>query len=761
MHRARRWWAVTVVAIALASSAALQPQTPSAAQEPGRRQILDTMKRATVFMVESVSTNGGYVWSYLPDLSRRWGELEARDTMIWVQPPGTPAMGHLFLDAYHATGDEYYYQAAEKAANALIWGQLPSGGWNYMIDFGGDRSLRDWYDTIGRNAWRLEEFQHYWGNGTFDDAGTAEAAKLLLRLYVEKRDPKFKPALDKAIQFVVESQYPIGAWPQRYPLKSEFARHGKPDYTSYLTFNDDVAAENIDFLIMAYQALGDPRLLDPIIRGMNAFLVTQQGPPQAGWALQYTPDLKPSGARTYEPNALVTHTTARNIELLIQFYRLTGDTKFLARVPEALEWLKSVELPAGVAPEGRTHPTFIEIGTNKPLYVHREGSNAVNGRYFVDYNPKNTIGHYSAFRRVDLPGLRKQYEEAKAESPESLAKKSPLSAGGGAGSLARYFTVPSSPPASGAGKVMADLNARGFWNAPLEYTSHPYRGDGSPKAVPGDFSTAHVGDDSDTSPFRDDKLMGISTAAYIRNMGMLIRALDASGPSTLKKDQIAERPAREVVLLQREHVTGQRSQVLWRLDNLATIDGVPATTIGQPRVVKTDIGPAVEFNGTSDGLLLDANPLAGLDRFAIEVVVAPASGGAEEQRFLHFEDSPPAAGTASRALLELRMDPRGVWSLDTYLRHREVGLTLLDRAKTHDAGRWAVVALTYDGKTMAHYVNGERELTGEIAFAPIGAGRTSIGVRLNRVSWFKGRIHSIRISPRALTSAELMSVPQT
>ncbi len=227
--------------------------------------------------------------------------------------------------------------------------------------------------------------------------------------------------------------------------------------------------------------------------------------------------------------------------------------------------------------------------------------------------------------------------------------------------------------------------------------------------------------------------MGISTAAYIRNMGMLIRALDGS----------------------------QRSQVLWRLDNLATIDGVPATTIGQPRVVKTDIGPAVEFNGTSDGLLLDANPLAGLDRFAIEVVVAPAPGGAEEQRFLHFEDSPPAAGTASRALLELRMDPRGVWSLDTYLRHREVGLTLLDRAKTHEAGRWAVVALTYDGKTMAHYVNGQRELTGEIAFAPLGAGRTSIGVRLNRVSWFKGRIHSIRISPRALTSAELMSVPQT
>ena len=74
---------------------------------------------------------------------------------------------------------------------------------------------------------------------------------------------------------------------------------------------------------------------------MNAFLVTQQGPPQPGWALQYTLDLKPSGARSYEPNALVTHTTAANIELLVRFYRLTGETKFLARIPEAIDWLEA------------------------------------------------------------------------------------------------------------------------------------------------------------------------------------------------------------------------------------------------------------------------------------------------------------------------------------------------------------------------------------------------------------------------------------
>ena len=40
------------------------------------------MLKATSFMVEKASTNGGYVWYYLSDLSRRWGEMEAYKTMI-------------------------------------------------------------------------------------------------------------------------------------------------------------------------------------------------------------------------------------------------------------------------------------------------------------------------------------------------------------------------------------------------------------------------------------------------------------------------------------------------------------------------------------------------------------------------------------------------------------------------------------------------------------------------------------------------------
>ena len=327
-------------------------------------------------------------------------------------------------------------------AGALIKAQHPSGGWNYLADFAGERSLREWYDTVGRNAWRMEEFQHDWGNATFDDSATAVSAKFLLRLYVEKRDPRYKPALDKALAFVLDSQYPIGAWPQRFPLKNEFSHHDHPDYTSYLTFNDGVAGENIDFLVLCHQALGDGRVRDAITRGMSAFLVTQMGPPQPGWALQYTPDLQPAAARTYEPKALATHTTAANVELLMRFYRLTGDTRFLARIPEALDWLQGLALPPGAARRpGETHPTFVEVGTNRPLYVHRQGSNVVNGRYYVDYSPDRTPAHYNAFRRLDVAGLRTQYEQLRAMSRAEATAGSPLMAGPGVVPLPRFFAA--------------------------------------------------------------------------------------------------------------------------------------------------------------------------------------------------------------------------------------------------------------------------------------------------------------------------------
>ena len=78
--------AATLLASTIASG-------PSAQTAPERDAILHAMKRATAFMVDKVAYKGGYVWSYLPDMTRRWGEMEARPTMIWIQPPGHAVHG--------------------------------------------------------------------------------------------------------------------------------------------------------------------------------------------------------------------------------------------------------------------------------------------------------------------------------------------------------------------------------------------------------------------------------------------------------------------------------------------------------------------------------------------------------------------------------------------------------------------------------------------------------------------------------------------
>ena len=55
----------------------------------------------------------------------------------------------------------------------------------------------------------------------------------------------------------------------------------------------------------------------------------------------------------------------------------------------------------------------------------------------------------------------------------------------------------------------------------------------------------------------------------------------------------------------------------WRLDSLAAFASHRVEILGAPAVVSTNIGPAVQFNGASDGLLVDRNPLEGLRQFTI------------------------------------------------------------------------------------------------------------------------------------------------
>jgi PelA/Pel-15E family pectate lyase len=494
-------------------------------------KILQVVKKATIFMVDKVSCQGGFVWDYLPDFSRQWGEMEAYRTMAWTQSNGTPAMGEFLLDLYHATGDEYYYQAAEKVASALIWGQHSSGGWNYCFDFAGESSLRQWYGTIGKNGWRLEEFQHYYGNATYDDDATASPARFILRLYCEKHDPKYRPSIEKTVQFLLDSQYPLGGWPQRFPLKYEYSKNGVPDYSSYITFNDGVHRNNVDLLVLYYRVLGEQKLVDPILRAMNCVLTLQQGSPQPGWGDQYSPDYLPNHARSYEPRSLNTRQTTQSVENLMDYYQITGETKFLSRIPEALDWVESVRLSAeDIAKYGGEKakdgnivcPMYIEIGTNRGLYTHKVGSNVMNGRYVVGYSLPGKL----AFLKIQK--IRERYNELKSIPVEKATAASPFK------SYGKPFSFPDNVKlnlkrnctTAEIEKLLDSMVNGAYWLAPILSTSNKYIGDGSMEIVPGVNTGRQAGDHYDTSPYAPESpIMGITTKSFMENVSSLLSFL--------------------------------------------------------------------------------------------------------------------------------------------------------------------------------------------------------------------------------------------
>ena len=197
--------------------------------------------------------------------------------------------------------------------------------------------------------------------------------------------------------------------------------------------------------------------------------------------------------------------------------------------------------------------------------------------------------------------------------------------------------------------------------------------------------------------------------------------------------------------------TSKRS-VTWKFDNVQTIGGNKVEVLGDPKIVKTDKGKALLFDGIDDGIFVQNNPVAGAAAFTIEAIFRPDAGGGKEQRWLHIEDT---ENVESRALLEIRLTDNE-WFLDTFIKSGDNRSPLYAENFKHPTGQWFHVALVFDGSEMRHYVDGKLELSGKITIKPFGKGITSIGVRQNKVFWFKGAVLKARFTDRALTAKEFM-----
>lgn len=422
---------ITTTVKALLLSLLLTYSFNSAYAEPKATDALTAMKKAARFMSEEVSYRGGYVFYYAEDLSMQWGEIPARPTQIWVQPPGTPAVGMMLLDAWKITGDPDYLSWAKRAADALIYGQYPEGGWHYLIDFDMP-GLAKWYEDVAVKCWGWEEYQHFYGNCSFDDEATTAPTNLLLALYEATLDPLYLPPLTKALDFILRAQFPNGAWPQRFPLMYEHPQHGRPDYTSHYTLNDGVQSQNVETLWNAWEKLGREEYREAAVRGMDFYIMAQLPEPQAGWADQYDHDMNPAWARNFEPPAVAVIQTMRCIQALEWFYTLTGDQRYLVPIPSAIDWIERSEInkekskkftnPRSGNVSDYTHSYYYEPVTNKPIVAHRSGTGLDDEKFWITNDFEGMYGYGPPFV-VNLEPYKREYARINALSPdEALAE---------------------------------------------------------------------------------------------------------------------------------------------------------------------------------------------------------------------------------------------------------------------------------------------------------------------------------------------------
>ncbi|MBE0536589.1 MAG: hypothetical protein IH624_13060 [Phycisphaerae bacterium] len=330
--------------------------TDCAAEDSLPQEARVALRKATEYF-RSIATNGGYAGIYSLDLKERYGEAvyeKAKATEIWVQPPGTPTVGQCYLRAWKATGDAYYLDAARDVARALVWGQRAAGGWDHRVDVA----------HLTADAARVERKT---GRCSFDDRVTQGALEFLIDADQAIDEAWLDEAMELGLRFMLQSQFENGAWPQWYPLRG--------GYHDYYTFNDSAINTCISLMLKAHTVYGKDAYLLSARKGGDFIIASQLPAPQAGWAQQYSHDMKPAWARAFEPAGLSSAATSRNIRTLIELYLYTQDGRYLVPIPAAITWLNDSMLGEHL------WARLYEVETNRPIYGDRTDGNKV----FYDY----------------------------------------------------------------------------------------------------------------------------------------------------------------------------------------------------------------------------------------------------------------------------------------------------------------------------------------------------------------------------------------
>lgn len=380
-----------------------------------RDDALSAATKVVAFYNQNVATEGGYLWRYSADLRLREGEGKVSGNTVWVQPPGTPAVGEAYVKLYEATGEQPFLDAARNVAEALRRGQLRSGGWTDHIDFDPADRQRTAYriDPPGKKKKALS---------SLDDDKTQSSLRFLVQLdrVLAFKDEAVHEMTTFALDGLLRAQYRNGAFPQvwdevprsdDYPvLSASYLKSWPRDYPGHenywyrYTLNDNLIPDVMHALWLAEDVYGDGRYGAAATKAADFLLLAQLPEPQPAWAQQYDFEMHPAWARKFEPPAVTGGESQGVLRILLETYRRTGDRKYLAPVPRALTYLKKSLLA-----DGRL-ARFYELESNRPLYFTKD--------YALTYDDTDVPTHYGFKVAGKLDDIEKEYEALNSSTPQ-------------------------------------------------------------------------------------------------------------------------------------------------------------------------------------------------------------------------------------------------------------------------------------------------------------------------------------------------------
>jgi len=425
-------------------------------------QVSREMHRSVGFFRKHASAGGGYIYQLSADLSKREGEGKVASTTAWIQPPGTPAVGIAFLQAYRACQDPMLLEAARETAEALRQGQLESGGWDNLIEFAPEDRARYAYRTDSGKP-RKTNLRN---TSTFDDNKSQSAIRFLMELDKELQfaESPLHESVMYALDSVLKSQYPNGAWPQRfsrfpdpaaYPvikasLPTEWpANYPAKKYSDYYTLNDNTISDLIELLLDAADIYQQPLYLEAACRGGDFLILAQLPEPQPGWSQQYDNHMHPAWARKFEPPAITGGESQRVMQTLMELYRRTAGRidnakRFLKPLETAIPYYQRSQLANGKLAR------FYELHSNRPLFFTKA--------YELTYSSDDMPNHYSFIVDSGIDRLEREFVRIQSDPGQG---KMPL----------RRVTRRTSALDAKVSSVIAQLDSRGAWveAGPLKY----------------------------------------------------------------------------------------------------------------------------------------------------------------------------------------------------------------------------------------------------------------------------------------------------